>query len=82
MLDEYSLGVPFFTGTLILVSLFIAWYCRVDPLVSLHLAFVHPPRAYPFNFLSSMPFPLWDSAILFSHTYPLTILISEMVLSC
>jgi len=82
MLEEYSPRVPFLTGTLILVSLFIAWYSRVDPLVSIHLAFVHPPRAYPFNFLSSMPFPLWDSAILFSHTHPLTILTSEMVLSC
>src|SRR5216684_6980254 len=33
-----------------------------------HLALIHPPCAYRFNFhfLSSMPFPLWDSAILFS----------------
>jgi hypothetical protein len=82
MLDEYSLGVPFLTGTLILVSLFIVWYSRVDPMVSLHLVLVPPPRAYPFNFLSLMPFPPWDSAIIFSHTYPLTILTSEMVLSC
>jgi hypothetical protein len=35
MLDESTLGVPFLTGTLVLVSLFIAWYRRVDPLVSL-----------------------------------------------
>src|SRR5260370_32699331 len=41
-----------------------------------------PPRAYPFKLLSSMPFPPWDSAILFSHTYPLTILTSEIMLSC
>ncbi|KAI0272056.1 cytochrome P450 [Russula aff. rugulosa BPL654] len=31
MLDESTLGVPFLTGTLVLVSLFIAWYRRVDP---------------------------------------------------
>jgi hypothetical protein len=47
MLDdsESTLGMPFLTASLILVSLFIAWYRRVDPLVSLHLSFLHMPRA-------------------------------------
>jgi hypothetical protein len=45
MLDESTLGIPFLTGSLVLVSLVIAWYRRVDPLVSLHLALLHIPRA-------------------------------------
>ena len=38
MFDESTLGVPFLTGTLLFVYLFIAWYRRVDPLVSLYLS--------------------------------------------
>jgi hypothetical protein len=47
MLDESTLGVPFLTGFLVLVSLFIACYRRVDPLVSTvssHLTLLQPHR--------------------------------------
>jgi hypothetical protein len=61
MLDESTLGMPFLAGFLLLVSLFFAWYSRVDPLVSFHLALLqsHMPQSrglYPFNFPSSMLF--------------------------
>jgi hypothetical protein len=45
MLDESTLGMPFLTASLVLASLFIALYRRVDPLVSFHLALLHMPRA-------------------------------------
>lgn len=51
MLDESTLGMPFFTGFLVLVSLFIAWYRRVDPLVSFPLALLHMPRAAHIRFI-------------------------------
>jgi len=41
MLDKSTLEMPFLTGSLVLVSLFIAWYRRVDPLASFHLALLH-----------------------------------------
>jgi hypothetical protein len=34
MTYEPTLGAPFLAGILALVSLFLAWYTRVDPLVS------------------------------------------------
>jgi hypothetical protein len=45
MLDESTLGMPFLTGSLVLVSLFIAWYRRMNPLVSFHLSLLHMRRA-------------------------------------
>ena len=36
IVNEPTLGVPFLIGTLLFVSLFTAWYRRVNPLVSLH----------------------------------------------
>jgi hypothetical protein len=45
MLDESTLGMPFLAGSLVLVSLLIAWYRRVDPLVSFHLVLLLMPRA-------------------------------------
>ena len=55
MLDEHTLEMPFLTGSLVLVSLFIAWYRRVDPLVSFNLALLHMRRA-AYNLPSSMLF--------------------------
>jgi hypothetical protein len=46
MLDESTLGVPFITGLLVLVSLFIAWYRRADSLVSSLLTLYNPPDAH------------------------------------
>ena len=34
MAYEYTLGLPFLAGILILTSLFITWYRGVDPFVS------------------------------------------------
>ena len=34
MADESTLGVPFLTGIIALVSLFLIWYRSGDPLVS------------------------------------------------
>jgi len=47
MLDESTLGMPLLTGSLVLFSLFIAWYRRMDSLVSFPLALLHwrMPRA-------------------------------------
>ena len=44
MPDASTVGVPLLTGSLVLVSLFIAWYRRVDPLVSFHLALLRMRR--------------------------------------
>ena len=54
---QFTLGMPFLTGCLVLVSLFIAWYRQTDPLVSSHLALLYPPGAYQLNFPSSMLYP-------------------------
>ena len=34
MVDDFTLGLPLFTGVVIIISLFITWYIGVDPLVS------------------------------------------------
>ena len=44
MLDQFTFGLPFLTGSLALVVLLIVWYRRVDPLVGFHLALQHIPR--------------------------------------
>jgi hypothetical protein len=41
MLDESILGMPFLTGSLVAFFMLIAWFRRVDPLVSFYLALLH-----------------------------------------
>jgi hypothetical protein len=58
MLDESTFGVLFLTGFLVLVSLFIASYRRVDPLVSSHLTLLQlTSRLIDLDFRSSMLSP-------------------------
>ena len=44
MSDEFILKVPFFTGVFVVVSLFVSWYFRGDPMV----------RPLPFLFSPSL----------------------------
>ncbi len=52
MVDESTLGLPLFTGVLILLSLFITWYKGVDPRVSPHIAFLRLAGAHQLHSLA------------------------------
>ena len=52
MFDESTLTMPFLTGSLVLISLFTAWYRRVEPLLSFYLRYLKWSQAASIRRLS------------------------------
>ncbi|KAF8471427.1 cytochrome P450 [Russula ochroleuca] len=70
MLYESTPGLPFLTGFLVLVSLFIAWYRRVDPLLDAvpTVGFSDPILSY----LSAFRYNLLNGALMLKEGYEKT----------